>query len=82
MIVAHKKPISRQEKIMKKSLAIVLAIGLLLPCCVRKKTSQTPTKKDAAHAYDAHAGKSGTYDEAVGAFVLDDDADYDVFDLV
>lgn len=64
---------------MTKGICALVVLSLLLPCCVRKKTPQAPTKV-TAYVHDKHAGRPGTYDDDVGAFVLDDDADYDVFD--
>ncbi len=63
---------------MNKNVAVLIALSLLLSCCVRKKTSQVPTKKEKTG--QVAGTKKSVHDEEVEPFVLDDDADYDVFD--
>jgi len=63
--------------IMKKSIALLLLLSLFLPSCIRKKSDQRHGKK--IHKYEER-GRTGTYDEELGAFVLEDDTDYDLFE--
>lgn len=65
---------------MKKGICALIVLSLLLPCCVRKKTAQAPKKISTHQSGERADDKKGTYDDDAGAFVLDDDADYDVFD--
>lgn len=65
---------------MKKGLCALIVLSLLLPCCVRKKTATTPKKVSTHQHADKNDQQNGSYDDDAGAFVLDDDADYDVFD--
>lgn len=63
---------------MKKVVGLFLVLSLLMPACVRKKDRvHKPVQK--IHAYDEDIGKGPTYDENVGAFVLEDDAGHDIF---
>lgn len=61
---------------MKKSVALFLLLSCLLPSCVRKKGEKVAHK---THKYE-EKGRTGTYDEDLGAFVLEDEADYDLFE--
>lgn len=68
---------------MKKYFALLLLISFALPSCVRKKTNAakqaTPVElKDEKSSQKTN--KPGAYDEELGAYVLDEDADKDVFE--
>jgi len=62
---------------MKKSFTILLLLSLMLPACMRKKDLVKTNKKTQKYE---EQGRTGTYDEDLGAFVLDDETDYDLFD--
>jgi len=61
----------------KRSVVVFLLLSLLLPSCVRRK--HATTGKNNVHKYE-DGGRTGTYDEDLGAFVLEDDTDYDLFE--
>ena len=63
---------------MNNKICFVLLVSLLAPACVRKKTATTHKTSQKAQAYDENLPKT-TYDENVGAFVLEDDAGHDIF---
>lgn len=63
---------------MRKFLCIVLLAAFMAPACVRKKTkSVKPNQK--ARVVESDFNKGPAYDEEVGAFILEDDAEKDVF---
>jgi outer membrane protein OmpA-like peptidoglycan-associated protein len=63
---------------MKKLLQYLLISSLLLSACARKKTNVHQAAQKT-HAYEKDFDKSATYDENVGAFVLDEDTNHDIF---
>jgi len=56
----------------------LLLLSLLMPACVRKK-SGSHVSAQKTQEYGKDFGKASTYDENVGAFVLEDDAQHDIF---
>jgi outer membrane protein OmpA-like peptidoglycan-associated protein len=63
---------------MKKIVLCIVLAALFVPACVRKKDKIVkPVQKVQMHAEDLSKGT--TYDEDVGAFVLEDDANRDIF---
>ena len=62
---------------MRKYLAIFILLSLMFPACIHKKGTGKSAKKVQKYENES---RSGTYDEDLGAFVLEDDADYDLFE--
>lgn len=66
--------------IMKYFPLCLLALIVTLPGCLRRKKAATPTTVVAATKnVDKKGARKRVYDEELGAFVLEDDADFDVF---
>lgn len=65
------------RKIMRKYLAVFILLSLIFPACIHRKGTGKSAKK--VHKYESES-RSGTYDEDLGAFVLEDEADYDLFE--
>jgi|GEM_PF-1103963 len=63
---------------MKKILFIVMLAALVAPACVRKKTKSVK-QAQKTQMVEGDLNKGPAYDEEVGAFVLEDDAEKDVF---
>ena len=61
---------------MKRYFAIFILLSLAFPACIKKGSSVKPSKD--VQKYEET--RSGTYDEDLGAFVLEDEADYDLFE--
>lgn len=65
---------------MKKFIVCCLLLSIAIPACVHKKGDHKGVNKTKTHVKDANIGQAPTYDEEVGAFVLEDDVDHDLFD--
>lgn len=65
---------------MKKFIVCCLLLSIAVPACVHKKGDHKGIDKTKTHVKDANIGQTPTYDEEVGAFVLEDDVDHDLFD--
>lgn len=65
---------------MKKFIVCCLLLSIAVPACVHKKGDHKGLDKTKTHVKDANIGQAPTYDEEVGAFVLEDDVDHDLFD--
>jgi outer membrane protein OmpA-like peptidoglycan-associated protein len=63
---------------MKSYITVFILVSLLFPACIRKKDSAQIAKNVKKY----EEVRSGTYDEDLGAFVLEDEADYDLFEEV
>ena len=63
---------------MRNYVAVFVLLSLLFPACIRKKDSAKSVAPKNVQKYEEV--QSGTYDEDLGAFVLEDEADYDLFE--
>lgn len=57
----------------------LLALIVTLPGCLRKKAATPSTVVATSKNVDKKGARKRVYDEELGAFVLEDDADFDVF---
>lgn len=64
--------------VMNKKICLFILLSILMPACVRKKAATHKKGPQKTQAYDENLPKT-TYDEDVGAFVLEDDAGHDIF---